>query len=153
MIATIQKDFKNKTIPFDSFAQRVTDSYENVFYFKNLDIRAALAGKEVTLENLKTLIGDIVITGKQFESVVDTITFGTRTGKGIIAVEALDGGDIVPGKPLDVRMIFIDQEPLRYRPALGTNGEVLNERYLINTVATPDPTTGQYVVNLIFNTE
>ncbi len=68
-------------------------------------------------------------------------------------MEALDGGDILPGKPLDVRMIFIDKEPLRYRHALGANNEPLNERYLINTVATPDPTTGQYVVNLVFNSE
>jgi preprotein translocase subunit SecD len=39
VVATIQKEFKNKTIPFDSFAQRVTDSYENVFYYKNQDIK------------------------------------------------------------------------------------------------------------------
>ncbi len=107
----------------------------------------------MTLETLKTLIGDVAVTGKQFESVVDTITLGAATGHGIVAVEAFDGGDILPGKPLDVRMIFIAKEPLRYRPALGTNGEPLNERYLINTVATPDPTTGQYVVNLVFNSE
>lgn len=95
----------------------------------------------------------MVVTGKQFENAVDTITLGGITGYGIIAVEALDGGDILPGKPLDIRMIFVDKEPLRYRPALGANNEPLNERYLINTVATPDPTTGQYVVNLVFNSE
>jgi hypothetical protein len=72
----------------------------------------------VTLETIKTFVGDIAITGKQFESVVETITLGGLTGKGIIAVESLDGGDILPGKPLDVRMVFIDREPLRYRPAL-----------------------------------
>jgi len=70
-----------------------------------------------------------------------------------VSVEALDGGDIIAGKPLDVRMIFIGKEPLKFQPALGGNNEPLNERYLINTVPTPDPTTGQYVVNLIFNTE
>lgn len=153
VIATIQQDFKNKTIPFDSFAQRVTDSHENVFYYKNQDIKSIAQTDTVTLETLKSLVGDITITGKQFESIVETITLGSLTGQGIVAVESLDGGDILPGKPLDVRMIFIDREPLRYRPALGTNGESLNERYLINTVATPDPTTGQYVVNLIFNSE
>ncbi len=153
VIATIQKDFKNKTIPFDSFAQRITDSYENVFYYKNQDIKSFIQSENVTLETLKTLVGDVAISGKQFEQTVDTVTLGTFTGHGIIAVEALDGGDILPGKPLDVRMIFIDREPLRYRLALGANKEPLNERYLINTVATPDPTTGQYVVNLVFNSE
>lgn len=118
VVATIQKDFKNKTIPFDSFAQRITDSFENVFYYKNQDIKVALQGKEVTIETLKTLIGDVAITGKQFENIVDTITLGSATGHGIVSVEALDGGDILPGKPLDVRMIFIAKEPLQYRPAL-----------------------------------
>lgn len=153
IIATIQQDFKNKTIPFDSFAQRMTDSYENVFYYKNQDIKSITQAATVTFETLKSLVGDITISGKQFESVVETITLGPLIGKGIVAVESLDGGDILPGKPLDVRIVFIDREPLRYRPALGNNGESLNERYLINTVATPDPTTGQYVVNLVFNSD
>jgi len=153
VIATISTDFKNKTVPFDSFAQRITDSHENVFYYKNQDIKSLTQTDTVTLETLKSLVGDVAITGKQFESVVDSITLGSTTGKGIVAVEALDGGEILPGKPLDVRVIFVDREPLRYRPALGANKEPLNERYLINTVATPDPTTGQYVVNLVFNSE
>ncbi|MEI6711023.1 MAG: protein translocase subunit SecD [bacterium] len=48
---------------------------------------------------------------------------------------------------------MVGKEPLRFRPALGSNNEPLNERYLINTIPTPDPTTGRYVVNLIFNSE
>ncbi len=50
-------------------------------------------------------------------------------------------------------MLLVGKEPLRFRPALGSNNEPLNERYLINTIPTPDPTTGRYVVNLIFNSE
>jgi|GEM_PF-734525 len=153
VVTAITNEFQNKTTPFDSFAQRITDSYENVFYYKNQDIKLALQTQEVTLETLKTLVGDVTITGRQFEQVVETIAIGTQVGQGILAMEALDGGNILPGKPLDVRVIFIAKEPLQYRPALGNNGEPLNERYLINTVSTPDPTTGQYVVNLVFNTE
>lgn len=50
-------------------------------------------------------------------------------------------------------MLFIDSEPLKFRPALGTNGQTLDEKHLINTIPSPDPTTGQYVVNLVFDTE
>jgi len=50
-------------------------------------------------------------------------------------------------------VLLVGKEPLRFRPALGSNNEPLNERYLINTIPTPDPTTGRYVVNLIFNSE
>ncbi len=107
VVATIQKDFKNKTIPFDSFAQKVTDSYENVFYFKNQDIKTLLQQETVTLETLKNILGEKIVTGKQFEEVVETVTLNTLSGSGIVSIEALDGGDIVAGKPLDVRMIFI----------------------------------------------
>jgi preprotein translocase subunit SecD len=50
-------------------------------------------------------------------------------------------------------MLFVDNEPLRFRPALGYNNKILDEKHLINTIASPDPTTGQYVVNLVFDTE
>lgn len=50
-------------------------------------------------------------------------------------------------------MLFIDSEPLRFKAALGSNGQILDEKHLINTIATPDPTTGQYVVSLIFDSE
>ncbi len=50
-------------------------------------------------------------------------------------------------------MLFVDKEPLRYKAALGKNGEVLDEKHLINTIPSPDPTTGQYVVNLVFDSE
>jgi len=160
VVTAIDTDFQKKTIPFDSFAQKVSDSYENVFYFKNQDIKNYLKGQsnipaeqEVTLETLKKIIGDMAITGKKFEGKIAAATFADISGNGFIFVEALDGGDILPGKPLDVNILLVGKEPLRFRPALGSNKEPLNERYLINTVATPDPTTGQYVVNLVFNTE
>lgn len=50
-------------------------------------------------------------------------------------------------------MLFVDKEPLRFKAALGKNGEILDENHLINTIPSPDPTTGQYVVNLVFDTE
>lgn len=48
-------------------------------------------------------------------------------------------------------MLFIDKEPLKFKPALGDNKQILDEKHLINTIATPDPTTGQYVVRLVFD--
>ena len=50
-------------------------------------------------------------------------------------------------------MLFIDSEPLKFKPALGKNGQTLDEKHLINTIPSPDQTTGQYVVNLIFDSE
>lgn len=50
-------------------------------------------------------------------------------------------------------MLFIDNEPLAYKPAIANNGKILDEKYLINTIPSTDPTTGQYVVSLVFNSE
>lgn len=91
VVATIQNDFKNKTIPFDSFAQRITDSYENVFYFKNQDIKTLLQQDTITLETLKTILGEKIVSGKQFEGIVETVTLDTLSGSGIVSIEALDG--------------------------------------------------------------
>lgn len=55
--------------------------------------------------------------------------------------------------PVKVKMLFVDNEPLRFKPAQGKNGKTLDEKFLINTIPNPDPTTGQYVVSLVFNTE
>ncbi len=74
VVAAIQQEFSTKTIPFDSFAQKISDSYENVFYYKNQDIKAFLQGKDATLETLKPIIGDIAMTGKVFENSVTSIT-------------------------------------------------------------------------------
>ena len=52
---------------------------------------------------------------------------------------------------LDAKLLFVDKEPLRFKAALGKNGEVLDEKHLINTIPSPDPTTGQYIVNLVFD--
>lgn len=74
IVATIQEEFKNKSIPFDSFANRVSDSYENVLYLKNQDIKASLQQEVVTLDTLKNIVGDTAIAGKQFESYIDSVT-------------------------------------------------------------------------------
>ncbi|MEI6711022.1 MAG: hypothetical protein WCK88_01960 [bacterium] len=82
IVTAINTDFQKKTIPFDSFAQKVSDSYENVFYYKNQDIKNYLKGQsnipaeqEVTLENLKKILGDVAITGKKFEGKIASIKF------------------------------------------------------------------------------
>lgn len=45
------------------------------------------------------------------------------------------------------------KEPLRFKPAIGKNGDILNEKHLVNTLPNLDPTTGSYIVNLIFDAE
>lgn len=74
VVSAIDAEFATKTIPFDSFAQKISDSYENVFYYKNQDIKNYLKGQsnipseqEVTLETLQKIIGEMAITGKKFE--------------------------------------------------------------------------------------
>lgn len=74
VVVAIQQEFTTKTIPFDSFAQKISDSYENVFYYKNQDIKAFLQGKDATLETLKPILGDVAMTGKVFENSVKSIT-------------------------------------------------------------------------------
>ncbi|MCB9806518.1 hypothetical protein H6768_01210 [Candidatus Peribacteria bacterium] len=81
------------------------------------------------------------------------VTVGTHTGVGFVSIESLDSNVLSLTSPVDIKMLFIDNEPLRYKPALGNNNEVLNEKHLINTIPSPDQTTGQYIVNLVFDSE
>lgn len=156
IVSEIQNKFSDSDLAFDSLAQLVSDSYENVFYLKNTEL-ANLLGGTTTLAGLQTLVPDLDISGTQVITSVDSVTLGTGAtateGAGVLFVEALDGGEITTDTPLDARLVFIDREPLQWQPAKGTNGEILDERYLVNTVPSIQQNTVQYVVNLIFNTE
>jgi hypothetical protein len=90
---------------------------------------------------------------KTFVGRVSSIKLGNRTGSGFVSLEGLDSKPLSETSPVDVKMLFVDSEPLKFKPALGANGEILDERHLINTIPTPDPTTGQYVVSLVFDSE
>ncbi len=150
VMAGIEREF-NKKDPFDSFAGKMADTYENVFSLKKGEI-SALTGGTVTLKNLKTTLGkDIKMTGNTFIGKVTDITLGTRKGDGFISLESLNDGLVNEDTPLDAKLLFVDKEPLRFKAALGKNGEVLDEKHLINTMPSPDPTTGQYIVNLVFD--
>lgn len=96
---------------------------------------------------------DIPLGQKTFTGAVSSVTLGTRTGSGFVSIQALDSKPLSETSPVDAEMLFIDNEPLRFRPALGSNGQPLDEKHLINTIPTPDQTTGQYVVSLIFDSE
>lgn len=150
IMASIEREF-NKHDPFDSFAGKMADTYENVFSLKKWEIGAITWGA-VTLKNLKTALGkDIKISGNSFNGKVTDITLGGRKGDGFIQLQSLDNGVINEDTVLDAKLLFVDKEPLRFKAALGKNGEVLDEKHLINTIPSPDPTTGQYIVNLVFD--
>ena len=71
----IEREF-NKHDPFDSFAGKMADTYENVFSLKKWEIGAITWGA-VTLKNLKTALGkEIKITGTSFNGKVTDITLG-----------------------------------------------------------------------------
>ncbi len=150
IMASIEREF-NKHDPFDSFAGKMADTYENVFSLKKWEIGAITWGA-VTLKNLKTALGkDIKISGNSFNGKVTDITLGGRKGDGFIQLQSLDNSVINEDTILDAKLLFVDKEPLRFKAALGKNGEVLDEKHLINTIPSPDPTTGQYIVNLVFD--
>lgn len=152
VLSNIEKEF-NKNTPFDSFAGKMADTYENVFSFKKGEI-SALSGGTVTLKSLNTILGkEIKTTGKTFSGKVTDVTLWNTKGDVFISIQSLDNNNIGAETPLEARMLFVDKEPLRFKAALGKNGEILDENHLINTIPSPDPTTGQYVVNLVFDTE
>lgn len=132
----------------------MADSYENVFSLKSGEI-AALSGGTITLGSLKTTLGkDIDTKGKEkFVGKVVDAHIGERKGTVFISLTALDNKNITPESPLSAHVLFIDDEPLRYKPAKGKNDQILDEKHLINTIPSPDQTTGQYVVNLVFDNE
>lgn len=153
IVSAIERDFAKHSTPFDAWTQKMADSYENVFSLKSGEL-LQLAGGSLSLKTLKTLLGqDIEAKGKtDFVGKVNNITLGSRKGVGFIALSSLNGS-ISEDTPLNVRLLFIDSEPLKFKPALGANGQILDEKHLINTIPSPDPTSGQYVVNLVFDTE
>ena len=133
----------------------MADSYENVFSLKSAEIEALVGKSGIVFSDLEKLfplegvkLGQKVYTGR-----ISPVTVGTRTGTGFVSIESLDTQVLSKTSPVDVKMLFIDSEPLRFKAALGSNGQILDEKHLINTIATPDPTTGQYVVSLIFDSE
>lgn len=151
----IAASFNSKTIPFDAWSQKIADSYENVFSLKSAEIQALVGKNNMTLADISSLIplSGVKLGGKTFAGRVDGVTLGTRKGIGFVAIEGLDSKPLSEASPVDVKMLFVDSEPLRFRPALGANGDILDEKHLINTIPTPDPTTGQYVVSLVFDSE
>lgn len=70
----------------------------------------------------------------------------------MLVVESIDGQNIQPDGSVNYVWLFVADDPLMFRPARGNNGEILDERYLINTIASPQ-ITDQYVVNLQFNND
>ena len=61
IVTAMEKDFLGKTTPFDVWAQKMADSYENVFSLKSGEI-AALSGGTITLGSLKTTLGKDIDT-------------------------------------------------------------------------------------------
>lgn len=151
----ITTSFNSKTIPFDAWSQKIADSYENVFSLKSVELQALIGKSDVTVSDLTTFfpVEGIKMGQKTFVGRIPSVTLGNRTGSGFVSIEALDSQPLSEKSPIDVKMLFVDSEPLRFKPALGSNGKILDEKHLINTIPTPDPTTGQYVVSLVFDSE
>lgn len=155
IVTAIEKEFNKKENPFDAFSQKMADTYENVFYFKNQDIKSLISSESITLETLKNAIKtDIIpLTGPTFKWKIGEATLGNQTGEAFALINTLDQSPIAANKELEVRILFVHKEPLRFKPAKGKNGDILNEKHLVNTIPNLDPTTGNYIVNLIFDTE
>ena len=151
----INASFISKTIPFDAWGQKMADSYENVFSLKSAEIGALVGKSGLVFSDLEKLfpLEGIKLGQKVYTGRISPVTVGTRTWTGFVSIESLDTQVLSKTSPVDVKMLFIDSEPLRFKAALGSNGQILDEKHLINTIATPDPTTGQYVVSLIFDSE
>jgi preprotein translocase subunit SecD len=134
----------------------MSDAHENVFYFKNQDIKTLLSLSSVTLDSLKNAIKTEKIpldSVSTFRANLGEVTLGNQSGTAFALINTLDQSNITAQKELEVRMLFIHKDPLRFQPAIGKNEEILDEKHLINTIPSLDPTTGSSVVNLIFDTE
>jgi protein-export membrane protein SecD len=132
----------------------MSDEYENVFALKAWEL-TAVTGWNVTIKSLKSILGQEIkaLGEKEFSWKINDITLGTRKGIGFITLASLNKTSITEDTGLEARLLFIDNEPLQYKPAIANNGQILDEKHLINTIPSTDPTTGQYVVNLVFDTE
>lgn len=81
----------------------------------------ALVGKvDFELSDLKTLlpVESIKLGQKSFTGNISPVTVGTRVGTGFVLIESLNSAPLTLSSPVNVKMLFIDNEPLRYRPAL-----------------------------------
>ena len=154
IINAIDKSYQSKTNSFDVWAQKMADEYENVFALKTWEL-TAISGGTLTTKSLKELLGqDVQALGKKdFSGRINDITLGMRKGIAFITLASLDSSEINENTPLEARLLFIDSEPLQFKPAIADNGEILDEKHLINTIPSTDPTTGQYVVSLVFDSE
>lgn len=154
IINAIDKSYQSKTNSFDVWAQKMADEYENVFALKTWEL-TAISGGTLTTKSLKELLGqDVQTLGKKdFSGRINDITLGMRKGIAFITLASLDSSEITENTPLEARLLFIDSEPLQFKPAIADNGEILDEKHLINTIPSTDPTTGQYVVSLVFDSE
>jgi protein-export membrane protein SecD len=150
----IKNSFYEKEATFDVWWQKMADSYENVFLFKSGDL-VNFIWNNLTFETLQNELKTSIPNNNtnQIISELSTITVGSKKGIGFISLSSLDGTPISNTSPVSGQLVFIDDEPLRYKPAIANNGKALDEKYLINTIPNTDSTTGQYVVSLIFNTE
>lgn len=160
--STIQSSFSKNTLPFDAWGQKIADTNENVFFFKNGDIMNLLNLRELRLNDLTTLfaIDTLDLKWKTYTGKIPTITVNNTTslwtksvGSGFAQIESLDANILTPESPVTVKILFIDNEPLRYKPALWNNNQILDEKRLINTFANFDPSTNRHSVSLVFDTE
>ena len=155
VVNAISQSFNEKNIPFDAWGQKIADNYENVFSFKNAEIQSLLGKESLMLSDLSTLfpLETVTLGKKEFSGKISWVKLGGRDGVGFVSLESFDGKPLTLTSPIDIKMLFVDKEPLKFRPALWKNNQVLDEKYLINTIPSPDQTTGQYVVNLVFDSE
>lgn len=155
VVTAVETSFRGKNIPFDAWGQKMGDNYENVFSFKSPEIKSLLGKESLILSDLSALFPiETVTLGKaEFSGKISWVKLGWRSGVGFVSIESFDSKPLSLTSPIDIRMVFVDNEPLKFRPALGKNKQTLDEKNLINTIPSPDQTTGQYVVNLVFDSE
>ncbi len=155
IVNAITASFDAKTIPFDAWGQKIADTYENVFSFKGPEIQSLLGKEALVLSDLTPLfpVETITLWKKEFSGKIPWVKLGWREGTGFVLIESFDSQPLTITSPIDIKILFVDKEPLKFKPALGDNKQILDEKHLINTIPSPDQTTGQYVVNLVFDTE
>jgi protein-export membrane protein SecD len=155
VVTAIETSFRERTIPIDAWGQKMGDNYENVFSLKNAEVQSLLWKESLILSDLSALfpIETVTLGKKWFSGKISWVKLGGRNGAGFVSIESFDSAPLSLSSPIDFRMVFVDNEPLKFRPALGQNNQALDEKHLINTIPSPDQTTGQYLVNLVFDSE
>lgn len=81
-IAAISKSFGENKLPFDAWSQRIADSYENVFSYKDGDIMQIVGSSELKVSDLEKLfpVATMALKEKTFTGKIDTINFTENTG-------------------------------------------------------------------------